>query len=69
MKAIKVFIDKADTMKMVEFIPQMNQEENIAAMIVNSDEFCVAATSETGIAWAKAMIATKFDDCSIEIIK
>ncbi len=69
MKAIKVFIDKSETIKMVEFIPQINQEENIAAMIVNPDEFCVAATSETAMAWAKAVIISKFDDCSIEVIK
>lgn len=43
MKAIKVFIDKSDTMKMVRLIPELNNEEGIAAVIVNPDEFVVAA--------------------------
>lgn len=69
MKAIKVFIDRTDTMKMVRFVPELNNEEGIAAVVVNPDEFVVAAEGDCLMAWAKTVITREFEDYSIEIIK
>lgn len=69
MKAIKVFIDKSNTMKMVRLIPELNNEEGIAAVIVNPDEFVVAAEGDCLMAWAQAVLTKEFEDYSIEIIK
>lgn len=69
MKAIKVFIDRVDTMKMVRLIPEMNCEDGIAAVVVNHDEFVIAAENECAMAWAKTVIAREFEDFSEETIK
>ena len=69
MKAIKVFIDRTDTMKMVRLIPELNDEDGIAAVIVSPDEFVVAAEGDCLMAWAEAVLTREFEDYSIEIIK
>lgn len=69
MKAIKVFIDRSDTMKMVRMVPELNCEEGIAAVVVNPDEFVVAAEGDCTMAWATAVIKREFDDYSVETIK
>lgn len=55
---------------MVELVPELNQEHNLVAAIVNVDEFLLCASNDTAMAWAKALITTRFDgEVSFETIK
>ena len=70
MKGVKVFIDRVDVQEMVELVPELNQEHNLVAAIVNVDEFLLCASNDTAMAWAKALITTRFDgEVSFETIK
>ena len=56
--------------EMVELVPVLNQENSLVATIVNVDEFLLCASNDTAMAWAKALIASRFNgEVSFETIK
>lgn len=69
MKAIKVFIDEKEQFKMLNLIEKLNGHEDIAMTGTGETEFVVAADSECAMAYAKAVIKGRLNDCTIEIIK
>lgn len=70
MRGVKVFIDRVDVKEMVELVPVLNQENSLVATIVNVDEFLLCASNDTAMAWAKALIASRFNgEVSFETIK
>jgi 2-C-methyl-D-erythritol 4-phosphate cytidylyltransferase len=70
MKAIRVIIDKKDTLKMVECVPVLNRDAKVAAMIARSDMFCVATADEITLELVKAALTIQFgEDYTIENIK
>lgn len=69
MKAIKVFIDEREQFKMLNLIEKFNGHEDIAAAGTGQTDFVVAASGECAMAYVRAVLAGKLDDCTIEIIK
>lgn len=69
MKAIKVFIDREEQFKMLNLIEELNGHEDIAMTGTGETEFVVAATGECAMAYARAIIEGRLNDCTIEIIK
>ena len=69
MKAIKVFIDEAEQFKMLNLIEKLNGHEDIAMTGTGATEFVGAASGECAMAYARAVIEGRLNDCTIEIIK
>ena len=64
MKAIKVFIDEREQFKMLNLIEKFNGHEDIVATGTGQTDFVVCA-----MAYVRAVLAGKLDDCTIETIK
>ena len=69
MKAIKVFIDEAEQFKMLNLIEKFNGHKDIVATGTGQTDFVVATSGECTMAYVRAVLAGKLDDCTIEIIK
>jgi len=69
MKAIKVFIDEREQFKMLNLIEKFNSHEDIVAAGTGQTDFVVAASGECAMAYVRAVLAGKLDDCTIETIK
>lgn len=69
MKAIKVFIDKEEQFKMLNLVEKLNGHEDIVMTGAGENEFVVAATGECSMAYARAVIEGRLNDCTTEIIK
>jgi hypothetical protein len=69
MKAIKVFIDEAEQFKMLNLIEKLNGHEDIAMTGTGITEFVIATTGECAMAYVKAVIEGRLNDCTIETIK
>lgn len=69
MKAIKVFIDKEEQFKMLNLMEKLNGHEDIAMTGTGETEFVIAATGECAMAYVRAVIEGRLNDCTIEIIK
>lgn len=69
MKAIKVFIDEAEQFKMLNLIEKLNGHEDIAMTGTGTTEFVIATTGECTMAYVKAVIEGRLNDCTIETIK
>ena len=67
MKAIKVFIDEREQFKMLNLIEKFNGHEDIVA--TGQTDFVVATSGECAMAYVRAVLAGKLDDCTIETIK
>ncbi len=69
MKAIKVFINENEQFKMLNLIEKFNGHEDIAATGTGQADFVVGTCGECAMAYVKAVLAWKLDDCTIETIK
>jgi hypothetical protein len=69
MKAIKVFIDEREQFKMLNLIEKFNDHEDIVATGTGQTDFVVATSGECAMAYVRAVLAGKLDDCTIETIK
>ena len=69
MKAIKVFIDEREQFKMLKLIEKFNGHEDIVATGTGQTDFVVATSGECAMAYVRAVLAGKLDDCTIETIK
>jgi hypothetical protein len=69
MKAIKVFIDEREQFKMLNLIEKFNGHEDIVATGTGQTDFVVAACGECAMAYVRAVLVGKLDDCTIETIK
>lgn len=69
MKAIKVFIDDGEQFKMLNLIQKFNSHEDLAAIKTGQTDFVVAADGECAMAYVRAVLAGKLDDCAIKTIK
>ncbi len=69
MKAIKVFIDEAEQFKMLNLIEKFNGHKDIVATGTGQTDFVVATSGECTMAYVRAVLAGKLDDCTIETIK
>lgn len=69
MKAIKVFIDEKEQHKMLDLIEKFNGHEDIAATGTGQTDFVIATCGECAMAYVRAVLAGKLEDCTIETIK
>lgn len=69
MKAIKVFIDREEQFRMLCLVEKLNGHPDIMATATGPTEFVVAAEGEYSMAYTRAVIEGRLNDCTIEIIK
>lgn len=54
---------------MLNLIEKFNDHEDIVATGTGQTDFVVATSSECAMAYVRAVLAGKLDDCTIETIK